>query len=217
MLNLAIAFYNVGMIWLAQLNWILWGHVGAAAIADYRLAWWHGILWAIFPVATLGVIGVAAQLVWSPPVPRWMLWAALGLQIGINVGTVLWWGPTNADISVFSPTGRLTPEYLTLVDTHWIRVGLFSLAGLLQLWITVACLTPTIANEAGTPGTRDDATSSAGNWSPLRRGGLIVASGPFLVLFMICLFQGLWTLSVVVSVPVLAVLAIATTGKRAVP
>lgn len=66
--NLAAACYSVGTVWLAQLNWQLWQYVGSAEFEAYHQAWWHGIWWAIFPVAGLAFLGTCAQVGWRPPV-----------------------------------------------------------------------------------------------------------------------------------------------------
>src|SRR5215472_18739436 len=88
LINLAAAFYSVGTVWLAQLNWQLWQYVGPAYFDDYHQAWWHGIWWAIFPMALVALVGVCAQLRWSPPqVPRAALWVALAIQVVAYVGT----------------------------------------------------------------------------------------------------------------------------------
>ena len=215
--NLAVAFYNVGMIWLAQLNWMLWALVGPDWVERYRLGWWHGLLWAVFPMAALGTLGVVAQLCFRPPVPRWMLWSALGAQLAINVGTVLWWGPSNAEITVFSPAGALTPAYHILVQTHWIRVSLYTLAGLLQLSITLTALvslthatTPSGDHIVAAPGPSHEPSSP--------RIAVVATTMAFTTLAALGLTRGLWTLSVIMATLAVATLTIAlTTRPRRLP
>lgn len=133
--NLAAAFYSVGAAWLAQLNWQLWRFVGATDFDAYHRAWWHGIWWAIFPIAALAFLGVCAQVRWrSPNVPPWMTWAALALQVLIYIGMALWWGPGQSQLHRTTfPDGTLDAKYAQLVVSNWIRVALLTLAGVLQV------------------------------------------------------------------------------------
>lgn len=141
--NLAAAFYSVGTVWLAQLNWQLWRYVGQPDFGAYHVGWWHGIWWAIFPVAGVAFLGVCAQLRWRPPnVPSWTAWAALSLQVITYLGTAFWWGPGQGNMhQALLPDGSLDPYYAQLVDTNWIRVALLTLAGALQAWMAARALT----------------------------------------------------------------------------
>ena len=62
LLNLAAAFYNVGTIWLTQVDWQLWKYVGRETFDKYHLAWWHSVWWSIFPLAGVSFVGICAQL-----------------------------------------------------------------------------------------------------------------------------------------------------------
>jgi len=141
LINLAAAFCNVGAALLAQLNWQLWGYVGNDQFEAYHFAWWHGIWWALFPVAGLALIGIFLQLKWRPPnVPLVALWLAVILQIIIYAGTILWWGPGQAQLTIIHmPDGSLNPAYTNLRDSNWIRVILFMVSGILQGWIGLRC------------------------------------------------------------------------------
>jgi hypothetical protein len=138
LLNLAAAFYSVGTIWLTQVDWRLWQYVGKETFDAYHLAWWHSVWWSIFPLAGLSFIGICAQLIWRPSVPLWMLWLALAIQLVAYAGTAFWWGRGQARLQqAVLPQGGLDPLYQLLVRTNWIRVALFTSAGLLQLWIAL--------------------------------------------------------------------------------
>ena len=58
LLNLAAAFYNVGTIWLTQVDWQLWKYVGRETFDEYHLAWWHSVWWSIFPLAGVFFVGI---------------------------------------------------------------------------------------------------------------------------------------------------------------
>ncbi len=137
--NVAAAFYSVGTVWLAQLNWQLWQYAGQVEFDAYHRAWWHGIWWAIFPVAGIAFLGTCAQVRWRPPrVPRWAVWLALALQIATYGGTAFWWGPGQAMLHQAKlADGSLDPYYRQLVTTNWIRVALITAAGALELWMAV--------------------------------------------------------------------------------
>jgi len=141
LINLAASFYSVGAAWLAQLNWNLWQYVGQADFTAYHVAWWHGIWWAIFPVAGLSLLGICFQLKWRPPYVRiGVLWFALILQVIVYAGTALYWGPQNGMLeAIHSPGGGLNPLYIQLAASNWIRVALLTLSGLLEAWIAVEC------------------------------------------------------------------------------
>ncbi len=138
LLNLATAFYNVGTIWLTQVDWQLWKHVGRETFDAYHLAWWHSVWWSIFPLAAVSFIGICVQLFWRPSVPIWMLWLALIIQVLAYSGTAVWWGRGQGKLKqVLLPNGGIDPLYQTLVSTNWIRVALFTFAGIVQLWIAL--------------------------------------------------------------------------------
>jgi hypothetical protein len=141
LINLAAAFYDIGTVVLAQVDWQLWRYVGRDTFRQYHLGWWHSVWWSVFPVLGLSTAGIIAQLVWRPPVPAWMPWASLLLLAGSYLGTAFWWGPGQARLEeAVVRDGSLNRSYLLLVNTHWIRVGLITAVGLLQLWIAIVSL-----------------------------------------------------------------------------
>ena len=136
--NLAAAFYNVGTIWLTQVDWQLWKYVSKDTFGAYHLAWWHSVWWSIFPVAGISFLGICAQVLWHPGVPTWMVWLALIIQIFAYSGTAFWWGRGQAKLKqAVLPNGDVDSQYTILVRTHWIRVALFTFAGIVQLWIAL--------------------------------------------------------------------------------
>jgi hypothetical protein len=142
LINIATSFYSMGTIWLTQVDWLLWKHVGRESFSKYHLAWWHSVWWSIFPIAGLSFSGIILQLIWQPPVSVWILWLALGIQIIAAAGTATWWGQKQAKLKqVVLPDGRLDKGYSFLVHTNWIRVGLYTLAAIVELWIGILCFT----------------------------------------------------------------------------
>ncbi len=137
LVTLASGFYCVGAAGLAQLNWELWVHVGRTEFEVYHLAWWHGIWWAIFPVAAVALLGSFAELKWRPiEVPAWSAWLGVIIQVVTYVLTALWWGPGQAQLTqTHMENGSIDPHYYRLVTTNWLRVALITFFGILQLWM----------------------------------------------------------------------------------
>ena len=67
LVNFAIAFYNVGTVWLVQLScYPLWAVVGRGEFEAYHEAWWHSIWGVILGPGLFGFLGAWAMLWWLP-------------------------------------------------------------------------------------------------------------------------------------------------------
>jgi len=133
--NLALAFNNIGLIWLIQISvYPLWSFVPQAAWQPYHLAWWQSIWGVIFIPSGLSFAVAVLTLWWRPAgVPRWVIWLAVGLQVIQHLGTLLFWAPLQARIG----PPHFTSELNVLLTTHWLRVALVTAHGLLVLWMAV--------------------------------------------------------------------------------
>ncbi len=134
----ALGIYAVGNIWPVQLSsYPLWAHVGDREFHAYHVAWWHSIWGPIIAPAGLLFVVSVLLLRWRPAgVPGWAIWAQFGLQLGLVLGTALYWGPLMARLS--TPGGGLARAlYPRLLATHWLRVGLVTAYGALALWMLV--------------------------------------------------------------------------------
>src|SRR5207302_11098623 len=91
LVTLAASCYNVGTMWLTQVNWRLWAYVGRDEFPAYYRAWWfgwRGIQPVVFPLGILATLGSFAQLRWRPAgVPAWAAWLGAGLWVAT-------WGST---------------------------------------------------------------------------------------------------------------------------
>jgi hypothetical protein len=137
---LAASWYNVGSIWLVQVSWRLFAHVGRAEFPAYHRAWWfglRGIQPVVFPPAIVAAIGSLAQLRWRPPgVAAPVAWLGVLLQVLTFGLTAAWWGRQQAQLAdVRLEDGSLNPRYQRLLTTHWLRVALITASGVLQLWM----------------------------------------------------------------------------------
>ena len=140
LVTLATSCYNVGTIWMVQVSWRLFAHVGRREFPDYHRAWWfgwRGIQPVVFPAAIVAVLGSLAQLKWRPSrVPARAVWLNIAVQALVYALTGAWWGRWQAHLDqAVAEDGSLTPLYRRLLSTHWLRVALLSAAALLQCWM----------------------------------------------------------------------------------
>ena len=138
LVNFALAFYNVGTVWLVQLScYPLWAVVGRGEFEAYHQAWWHSIWGVILGPGFFGFLGAWAMLWWLPArVSARAAWLGIGLQVAAYLLTAVWWGPLMARlVEVVDPTGTPTPLFRLLLTTHWLRVALFTAYGLLMFWM----------------------------------------------------------------------------------
>lgn len=144
-LNLAVSWYNVAVIWLMQtLIYPLWAYLPTAEFGAIqgRHFWWLFAL--VFPQAALATV-LSLGLVRRPPLCslRWVLRLGVAIQIALWVLTAALWGRWQAQLALpgAAPTPLLGPAdqglYELLVDTHWLRVGLITAYALLASWLIV--------------------------------------------------------------------------------
>jgi hypothetical protein len=138
LLNLALAFYNVGTIWAHEVDiFRSWKLVGPDAFHRIQTVHWRKLpYWVLLPVglALAGSIG----LIWFRPAnsPAWAVWSSLGCQIASHVLTALLWGRWQAKLSN-DPLGSASPNLSKILSTHWIRTLLINAYGFILLaWAT---------------------------------------------------------------------------------
>jgi hypothetical protein len=137
--NLAAASAGMGAVLLAQVNWSIWQYEGLDAFTAYHVAWWYSVWWTIFCLTGIGFLGIIAQLIWRPNTLRWMVWVALLLQAAGYAGTIFWWVPGQGSLNeVLVPAGGPAPFYILFSQTNWARAAIYTIAGLLQLRITIS-------------------------------------------------------------------------------
>ncbi len=127
LLNLALAFYNVGTIWAHEVDiFRSWRLVDPAAFHRIQTVHWRKLpYWVLLPVglALAGSIG----LIWYHPAgsPAWAVWSALGCQIASHFLTMLFWGKWQGRLSK-DPLGSASPYLAKILSTHWIRTLLIN-------------------------------------------------------------------------------------------
>jgi hypothetical protein len=136
LVNMALAFYNVGTIWLVQMVcYPLWAYVGKAEFDTYHDVWWRSIWGVILGPAFLLSVGAFLMLKWRPSgVPKNAVWLGIALQVLWIGGTIVWWGPLMGKLH--GTTGPIDGSmYQQLMVTHWLRVAFVTAYGVLLFWM----------------------------------------------------------------------------------
>ena len=134
LLNLALAFYNVGTIWAHEIDiFRTWALVDRNDFHRIQVAHWRKLPYWVFVPVGLGLAG-SIGLLWYHPadVPNTMLWAALWTQLVAHISTAVFWGPLQAKLSR-DERGSLSPYLAKILSTHWIRTALISAYALILL------------------------------------------------------------------------------------
>jgi hypothetical protein len=133
LINLALAFYNVGTIWAHEVDiFRTWKLVGAH-FHNVQTAHWKKLpYWVLAPVG-LAFAGSIA-LFWYHPVgsPMWAVAGNFGCQAASLLSTAIFWGPWQAALSR-DPSGAKSILLERILKTHWMRTALVSGAALILL------------------------------------------------------------------------------------
>jgi hypothetical protein len=132
----ALGWFNAGVVWLIQFScYPLWPYVGHSEFWNYHSVWWHSTWGVVFVPSVLALVGSISLLRLAPKeVPRWSLWLGLGLEIAVQLVTVIWLWPL--DRSVVSATGGLNLfAYERLMVANWFRTGLVTAYAVLAYWV----------------------------------------------------------------------------------
>jgi hypothetical protein len=141
LLNLALAFYNVGTIWAHEVDiFRSWKLVDAEAFRRIQAVHWRKLPYWVFAPVGLGFLGNIA-LIWYRPAnsPGWAVWTALVCQILSHMLTGFLWGPWQAKLSQ-DPLGSASPYLAKILATHWIRTLLINAYGVILLVWAVVCM-----------------------------------------------------------------------------
>jgi hypothetical protein len=140
LLNLALAFYNVGTIWAHEVDiFRSWKLVDPATFHRMQRAHWRKLPFWVFAPVGLALAG-AIGLIWYHPAgsPMWAAWSALGCQAASHVLTVLLWGRWQANLSA-DPLGSASPHLTRILSTHWVRtLQMSAYAAILFVWAVEA-------------------------------------------------------------------------------
>lgn len=142
MLNLALAFYNVGTIWAHEADiFRSWKLLDSKIFPAVQAQHWRRLPYWVFIPVGLSFIG-AVLLFWYHPgsFPLWQIWAAFLLQLTSHLLTALLWGPWQAKLSKDSTGGK--SQWLSkILKTHWVRTLLITGYAVMLLLICIEVIT----------------------------------------------------------------------------
>ncbi len=139
LLNLVLAFYNVGTIWAMEIDiFRTWKLVGKKEFLTIQTTHWHKLPYWIFTPVALALIGGLLLTFFHPPgSPAWAIFGNIGAQLLSLLLTVVFWGRWQVALS----RDEAGPESVYLdkiLKTHWIRTLLITLyAVILLAWVLI--------------------------------------------------------------------------------
>lgn len=140
-LNLALAFYNVGTIWAHEVDiFRSWKLIPSDAFHRVQQAHWRKVPYWVFLPVGLAFAGSIALVGYHPAHSLvWTVWSALGCQLLSHVLTALSWGRWQAKLS-HDPLGPASPYLARILSTHWIRTALINAYAIILLIWTIHAL-----------------------------------------------------------------------------
>jgi hypothetical protein len=136
LLNLALAFYNVGTIWAMEVDiFRSWKLVGGDFHKVQEVHWRKLPYWIFTPVGLALLGGIV--LVWYHPAnsPAWGYLGSLLCQATSLILTAIFWGQWQAMLSQ-DPLGPNSLYLQKILATHWIRTLLINAyAFILLAWV----------------------------------------------------------------------------------
>jgi len=141
LLNLVVAFYNVGTIWAIEVDiFRTWRLVDAKSFHTVQSTHWKKLTYWVFIPVGLSFIG-SIILFWYHPlkIPIWEIGLAFSFQFFSHVLTAIFWGQWQAKLS-HDNLGSASPWLIKILKTHWIRTALINAYGFMLLCITIQSL-----------------------------------------------------------------------------
>ena len=135
--NLALAFYNVGIIWAHEVDiFRTWKLLDLKTFRTVQTTHWRKLPYWVFAPVGVSLAGSVA-LIWYHPTgsPSWAIWGNLVCQLLSHVLTGAMWGRWQAALST-DPHGAQGAFLAKILQTHWIRTALINAYGLILLvWV----------------------------------------------------------------------------------
>lgn len=133
---LFFTLYNVGVIWVLQLNhYPLYAKVGQREFRDYLTAHNGRIL---LPIVLPGIAAFISSLLlaWQQPVaiPSWSVWLVIALNAAILLSTIFVQGKAHNQLARDGYSEVLIQK---IIATNWLRTVAWTINGLLLLWMSV--------------------------------------------------------------------------------
>ena len=141
LLNLALAFYNVGTIWAIEIDiFRSWKFLDGKTFHIVQHVHWKKLPYWIFIPVGLALIGTIT-LFWYHPgkISNREIWLALILQVLSHLLTAIFWGPWQAKLSK-DESGGESAFLKKILKTHWIRTVLINAYALTLLYMNIQTL-----------------------------------------------------------------------------
>jgi hypothetical protein len=129
----AATLFMVGVIWFVQVvHYPLFARVGPSSFSAYSVRHTRLTGLVVGPPMLLEAVTAVALVVWNPPgVSVALVWAGFFLVAGIWLSTALLQAPRHTTLG-----GGFDPAvHRFLVASNWLRTVLWSLRGLIALFI----------------------------------------------------------------------------------
>ncbi len=138
LLNVALAFYNVGTIWAHEVDiFRTWKLLDPATFLRVQTAHWKKLPFWVFAPVGLSLLGTVALLWYRPAgIPAGWIWLVIGVELLSHVLTAMLWGPWQAKLSKDARGGE-SPYLQSILRTHWLRTALITCYALSLLIIAI--------------------------------------------------------------------------------
>lgn len=132
---LFFTLYNVGVIWVLQLNhYPLYKKVGRSEFKDYLTAHNQRIT---LPIVLPGIAAFIGSLLflWQRPleIPTWSVVLLVALNAAILISTIFIQGPAHNALARDGYSENLVRK---IILTNWLRTAAWTIGGILLLWMT---------------------------------------------------------------------------------
>jgi hypothetical protein len=134
LLNLVLAFYNIGTIWAHEIDiFRTWKFLDSKTFHLVQRVHWKKLPYWVFIPVGLSFAGSIA-LFWYHPdsIPVWEIWSAFISQFLSHILTAIFWGQWQAKLAS-DEIGGASPYLAKILKTHWIRTTLINIYGLMLL------------------------------------------------------------------------------------
>ena len=141
LLNLVVAFYNIGTIWAHELDiFRTWRLLDSKTFHAVQGDHWRKLPYWVFTPVGISFVG-SILLFWYHPdkIPSAEIWLAFIIQFLSHFLTAIFWGQWQAKLSK-DELGAASPWLAKILKTHWIRTALINAYGLMLLYMTIQTL-----------------------------------------------------------------------------
>lgn len=141
LINLALAFYNVGTIWAHEVDiFRTWKLLDGDTFGRVQTTHWRKLPYWVFTPVGLALVGGVA-LVWYHPakVSLWMLLGSVLCQALSLALTAIFWGRWQARLAKDSRGGQ-SPYLRLILRTHWVRTLLITAYAIMLLTAAIAMI-----------------------------------------------------------------------------